>query len=100
MRLARGFFTEPFVTILGDEVYLNSNHAHLSGLAGSVFDAVCGLMHTNDLQQIKRNYGVQIQDCQITRLIEKPVFIKNNLLGCGTYIFTPRIFDAIEATSP
>lgn len=97
---AREYFNKPFIVILGDELYLNSNHHKMKELNSSGFDAVCGIMHTNDLHQIKRNYSVKIQDGCIKSLVEKPVIIENNLLGCGTFIFTPRIFDSIEATHP
>src|SRR5262249_45973645 len=82
----------------GDELYLDSNHAELASLAGQPFDAVCGVTRTADLEQIKRNYGVRLEDGRITRLVEKPTRIENDLLGCGTFIFTPAIFDAITRT--
>ena len=98
--LCRDRFTSPFVTILGDELYANTNHARLAEFEGRRFDAVCATMHTDDLHQIKRNYGVRIEDGRVTALAEKPAGIENDLLGCGTYVFTPRIFEAIEATAP
>jgi dTDP-glucose pyrophosphorylase len=100
MLLARKYFKEPFITILGDEVYLDSNHTQLKDLANCKFIAACGVMHTNDLHQIKKNYSVRIEDGHIISVVEKPTSIENDLLGCGTYVFTPRIFDAIEATAP
>jgi len=98
--LVKDQFREPFVTILGDELYLESNHRHLLETLPPDFDAVCGVMRTGDLHQIKRNYSVQVEDGRITRLVEKPAVIENNLLGCGTYVFSPRIFEAIERTAP
>ena len=102
--LARGMLTarerlrEPFVTILGDEVYLGSNHAELRELWNREFRAICGVMHTDDLHQIKRNYSVSLADGRIAAVVEKPAEIVNDLLGCGTYVFTPEIFEAIEKT--
>jgi UDP-N-acetylglucosamine diphosphorylase / glucose-1-phosphate thymidylyltransferase / UDP-N-acetylgalactosamine diphosphorylase / glucosamine-1-phosphate N-acetyltransferase / galactosamine-1-phosphate N-acetyltransferase len=97
--MTRDYFSEPFITILGDEFYLNSNHEQLASLFDQQADAVCGVMRTRDLNRIKRNYSVSLQDGHITSLVEKPATIENDLLGCGTYLFTPKIFDAIEATS-
>ena len=37
---------------------------------------------------------------RIVVLDEKPNVIESNVLGCGTYVFTPEIFDAIERTRP
>jgi dTDP-glucose pyrophosphorylase len=98
--LARDHFTEPFVVVLGDELYLDSNHAELAHLVDQRFDAVCGVTHTANLEQIKRNYSVQLAGGRITRLVEKPTRIENDLLGCGTFVFTPSIFDAIARTPP
>ena len=100
MLLSRDQFREPFVTILGDELYLGSNHRRLLDDLPPDFDAVCGLLRTGDLHQIKRNYSVRVEEGRITRLVEKPEKIENGLLGCGTYVFSPRIFDAIETTPP
>jgi NDP-sugar pyrophosphorylase family protein len=98
MLLVRDRFREPFVTILGDELYLYSNHHRLAESLPQDFDAVCGLLRTDDLHQIKRNYSVTVENGRITRLVEKPVTIENDLLGCGTYVFSPGIFEAIEST--
>jgi len=98
--LAKQFFQEPFVALLGDELYLGSNHQELKQFFDEPFDAVCGLLRTDDLHQIKRNYSVQLESERISSLIEKPVEIENDLLGCGTYLFTPEIFEAIENTKP
>jgi dTDP-glucose pyrophosphorylase len=98
--LCRDLFREPFITILGDELYANSNHSRLAELYGLPFDAVCAVMRASDLHQIKRNYGVQIEDGRIVSLVEKPSEIRNDLLGCGTYLFTPGIFDAIAGGKP
>ena len=99
--LAQPLLGEPFVTILGDELYVDSNHAGIQGAwtAGGL-DAMCGIKHTDDLHQIKRNYSVVVKDDRIVSLTEKPATIQNALLGCGTYVFTPRIFDSIGRTRP
>ncbi len=100
MLLAKDRFHEPFVTILGDEVYLDSNHHRLRESLPDRYDAVCGVLRTSDLHQIKRNYSVAIEGGRIAHLVEKPASIHNDLLGCGTYVFSPRIFEAIETTPP
>lgn len=97
--LVRDLFAEPFVTILGDELYLGSNHGALQSNWRPHYDAMCGLIRTDDLHQIKRNYSVTVADDRITGLEEKPQSISNSLLGCGTYVFTPSLFPAIERTA-
>jgi dTDP-glucose pyrophosphorylase len=96
--LAKDLLTEPFVVILGDELYLGSNHAELQDMAPRPFDAICGVMHTSDLGQIRRNYAVWLEDGRITRLVEKPTTLENDVLGCGTFVLTPAIFDVIART--
>lgn len=98
MLLARENLRDRFVTILGDELYLNSNHHELQCLAGEQFDAVCGVLRTTEVHQIRKNYSVSIRDGRVVSLVEKPATIENDLLGCGTYVFTPAIFDAIAQT--
>ena len=98
--VARELFDGPFVTILGDELYLNSNHHRLPECLDADYDAICGVLPHADLHQIKRNYSVVIEGGRITSLTEKPTRIENDYLGCGTYVFTPRIFAAIESTPP
>lgn len=96
--LSRSHFRAPFVTLLGDEVYLESNHTELTSALHHNFDAICGVLFTTDLHQIKQNYSVRIENGRIISLVEKPTVIENNWLGCGTYVFTPKIFEAIEST--
>lgn len=98
--LARDRFDEPFVTILGDELYLGSNHRGLTSMYDQRFDAICGVIDGAEPDQIRRNYGVRIEDGAITAVVEKPTTPENRLLGCGTYVFTPAIFDAIDSTPP
>jgi dTDP-glucose pyrophosphorylase len=98
IQLTREFFQEPFLTLLADELYLGSNHREIANVPPDGWDAVCGVSHTADMEQIKRNYSVRIVDDRITELIEKPALPHSDVLGCGTYLFTPAIFDAIEAT--
>jgi len=82
---------EPFVLLLGDEVYLESNHAAL-GTWASPYTAVCGIHRTDDLEVIRRNYSVELDGERITALCEKPQDASNPFVGCGTYLFAPTIF--------
>ena len=92
--------TEPFVVILGDELYLDSNHAELGKVALGGAIAACGVLRTEDKRLIGKNYSVAIADGLISGVEEKPVAPRNDLLGVGTYLFDPRIADAIRNTPP
>lgn len=99
LMLARSILVAPFVTILGDELYLGSNHARLLR-DDDTFDAACAVLQTSALDTIRKNYAVSIDGDRIVGLEEKPERILNDLLGCGTYVFDPSIFAAIERTAP
>jgi NDP-sugar pyrophosphorylase family protein len=82
---------EPFVTILGDELYLDTNHAELADVAGP-YTAVCAIHRTDDTDVIAKNYSVTLADGRITGLVEKPEVAPTPYVGCGTYVFDPEIF--------
>ena len=98
MLLAEEVLQEPFVTILGDELYHQSNHQKLLAEFDSTTKAICAVLQTRDMHQIKKNYSLKLNAQHIVSLIEKPTVIENNLLGCGTFVFTPEIFSAIKST--
>ena len=104
--LARGLLpaidrlAQPFVAILGDELYLNSNHGDLARLDLGSAVAACGVHQTRYKRQIQKNYSVRIADGRIAQLVEKPVAPHDDLLGVGTYILHPRMGDWIRRTPP
>lgn len=97
--LAESELPEPFVTILGDELYIGSNHGDIR-LPEEEFDCVCGIMKTDEPNLIRKNYSVTIEDGRIRDVEEKPRRVTNDLLGCGTYVFSPNVFDWIRRTPP
>lgn len=90
---------EPFVLLLGDELYLQTNHAAL-GDVPEPWTAVCAVRECEDVDLIRKNYALEIEDGRVVRLVEKPAEPPNRLLGCGTYCFTPEIFSDARATPP
>lgn len=98
--LARDYIKSNFVVILGDEFYLNSNHEELRIFPDKDYDAICGVKITGNHELIRKNYSVRIKNNRVVSLKEKPSIIENPFLGCGTYVFTPRIFEYIEKTKP
>ena len=87
----------PFVLMLGDELYLETNHAELARVP-EPWDVVCAVQACDDVDQIRKNYALEVEDGRIVRLVEKPVDLPNRLLGCGTYCFTPGIFADARGT--
>ena len=84
----------------GTRVYINSNHEIIPALWRSGYAAACGLIRTDDRNRIAKNYTVTIEGDRIVSLEEKPKAVESDILGCGTYVFTPEIFAAIERTRP
>lgn len=86
--------------ILGDELYYKADFSGLLNFLNKDFSGVCALKKTSHINMISKNYGVEISNGLIISLIEKPVEVKNNFLGCGSYLVTPEIFDCIRNTKP
>jgi NDP-sugar pyrophosphorylase family protein len=82
---------EPFFLLLGDELYLESNHADLRNVS-EPYTAVCAILPCDDLELVRRNYGVELSDGRVTALVEKPSALPSPWLGCGTYVLSPEIF--------
>ena len=87
---------EPFVLVLGDELYLGTNHDALAAV-GAPSPAVCAVHRTDDPEVVRKNYAVEVADGRVTALIEKPDAPAGPWVGCGTFLFDPAIFaDARE----
>jgi NDP-sugar pyrophosphorylase family protein len=91
LRVLEPHVTEPFVLLLGDELYLETNHAELARMPAP-YTAVCALHATDDPEIMRKNYSVLLEEGRITRLVEKPEHPTNGWVGCGTYLFHPDIF--------
>jgi glucose-1-phosphate thymidylyltransferase len=100
--LLEGRIFEPFLTILGDEIYIDTKHG---GMIREFEDrpesceCMVAVSKTDDVEAIKKNYTVDIDThWRVVDLVEKPEKPFNNLIGCGTYIFKPSIFPYIRMT--
>jgi len=85
-----------FCVILSDECYVESNHHELKTTHYREAIATCTLKEVDDKELIKRNYAVYLEGDAIQQLIEKPKHVDNDILGCGTYVFSPVIFPLLE----
>ncbi len=90
----------PFATILGDEVYVGSNHEELARWRERDADAVVAVRESPDPEQVSANYAVELDGDRVTGLVEKPARPTTRTMGCGTYLLGPSIFDALRATPP
>ncbi len=90
--LGRQIIDDYFCVILSDECYVESNHHELKNYPFRKAIATCGIKEVDDKELIRRNYAVRFQGQCIAELIEKPDHIDNDILGCGTFVFSPEIF--------
>lgn len=99
MLLAEPWLREPFVTVLADELYLESNHGALREPEGEWL-AVCAVRRTDDPRVVRKNYAVEIRDGRIVDCVEKPDGGGSGVVGCGTWLFRPEIFERIRRAAP
>jgi UDP-N-acetylglucosamine diphosphorylase / glucose-1-phosphate thymidylyltransferase / UDP-N-acetylgalactosamine diphosphorylase / glucosamine-1-phosphate N-acetyltransferase / galactosamine-1-phosphate N-acetyltransferase len=98
--LLKDSIKEPFMTILGDEIYAGTAHkAMLAEFEKRGSEAAIAVHRTPYVEEVKKNYAVRIDEkWNILDLEEKPQKPWNDLIGCGTYMFNPSIFGYIKKT--
>lgn len=93
------YVDSPFILVLGDIYFVADDLQHMIDKFYS--ENLHGLLSTkiDTLANIKRNFTV-IEDDNgfVKKVIEKPKYIENNVKGCGLYMFSPQIFEAIRKT--
>lgn len=99
LRILEHRITEPFVLVLGDELYLKSNQNALVNISVP-YVAICAIYPTADHGLIRKNYSVTMENERIISLTEKPEEVQSEFAGCGTYVFTPEIFKDVHETLP
>lgn len=94
------FINEPFLTMLGDELYLGSNHAEMKlSFEKERPQAMIGVIGGASEADIKKNYTLRInEEGFVQEVEEKPDKPWNDILGCGTYLFQPTVFQHIRNT--
>lgn len=94
--LAKEFVDDYFLVLLGDEFYKDSNHFRLRELSFSGTLATFGVLRSSDHSRIRKNYAVTLAGGQAVRLVEKPEEVNTDLMGTGTFVFSPQIFTEID----
>ncbi|WP_082761020.1 sugar phosphate nucleotidyltransferase [Leptospira alstonii] len=92
----------PFITILGDEFYFHPDHKKFiqTFRKHPKLIASIGVQKTTLLSRIRKNYSVELKGDRILELVEKPSDPPNDLLGLGSYLFTPAYFEYFKKTPP
>jgi dTDP-glucose pyrophosphorylase len=85
-----------FALMLSDELYWGSNHQEILRSNYERFAATIVVRPNSTNREIRKNFSVEMQGETVLRLVEKPAFSANGLLGCGTYVFSREIFDVLQ----
>ena len=96
--MLEGPVSGPFVLLLSD-IYME--YGPLAPLRNRFQDggAVLAVREEDDPGAVRRNFSVTSDDIgRVQRVVEKPVDITSMRKGCGLYLFSPTIFDAIQRT--
>ncbi len=95
---AEGFIGgSPFVMYLGDNLLRDGISELVDTFRSESPDALILLTPVPDPE----HYGVaELQDGQVSRLVEKPSDPATNLALVGVYMFTPAIFEAARSIAP
>jgi len=94
------YIKNPFLLFLGDIFYLSQNLKKMITLFNKYeVGGILAVKKEKNSESIKRNFSLILDKNNIVkRVIEKPRYVTNNLKGCGIYLFSLSIFDAIRNT--
>lgn len=96
----RGQMDGDFALILGDEFYRGTNHHALLDLwkKEKSASALIAVLKSEMLSEIRKNYSVQLNGTRVVELVEKPDLPPNEILGLGSYVFSPEYFHHFDQT--
>jgi len=91
---AQGLIPGRFIVVLGDCICKGGFNIP-EGMEQGV-----GVWKTNNVEDIKQSYSIEIKDNLIVRVEEKPKNVFNDLCGMGFYFFDQKVFNYIKITKP
>jgi len=94
--LSRQFINRYFCIMLCDESYISSNHQDLLDFPWNDALFTCAGIKVDDAALIRKNYAVIQQDGLLQQLVEKPASVPNDIMGSGTFICSPVIYEKLE----
>lgn len=94
--LAKPLIDDFFCIMLCDETYISSNHADLLRCTYREALFTCAGIKVDDASLIRKNYSVVQHDGQLQQLIEKPAVVPNDIMGSGTFVCSPVIFEKLQ----
>ncbi len=94
LSLVEKLVSEKFIVVLGD-CLCQGDFSFPAEMEQGV-----GVWRTGNPADIHRSYSVEISDGLITKVVEKPKELVNDLCGLGFYFFDRAVFNYIRKTSP
>lgn len=90
----------PFLLFLGDIFFRTDKlQQMIESIESDNISAVLATKTEYNKEAIQRNFAVLCDETgYVKRVIEKPKHVSNNLKGCGMYLFSLDIFDALRRT--
>ena len=95
--LTRPYVDDYVCVMLADECYVDSNHEEILATDYRSCLATCAVQATKDTHLIQENYAVYAQDGLVQRMVEKPDHTDGALLGLGTFVISPKVYEHLEA---
>lgn len=94
------YISSPILLSLGDVFYVTENIKSMEEkMLAHDAGAVLAVKNEENLDEMKRNFSVLLdENGMVKRVIEKPRHISSSIKGCGLYLFTQHVFDAIRRT--
>jgi len=95
---ARQYIKDYFLLMLGDEILIKPKLKVM--LRSYIHDGILGYNFTSNKESIKKTYSIELKGNFVTRVIEKPNYVLNNLQGTGHCILPKEYFDFIKYVKP
>jgi len=100
--LLEGYINSNFILFLGDiAIKIKRLLKHIRHIykADKENISLLACKRENDLVRLQQNFAIILNnEGRVVKVIEKPDQPPTKLKGCGVYLFTPRIFNAIKNT--
>lgn len=87
-----------FLVVLGDELYLGSNHSKLLDYMDREFSGVLTFREEADPEKVSKNFVANFDNGRVLSLIEKPKYPVDTIMGLGTYLLTSNVFKYLKDT--
>ncbi len=89
---------ETVILQLSDEIFIDLKIEEIKKAIQKDFDFYCGITFEDDIEKIKNNFSVEInEDFSLVKCVEKPQVVTNNIKGTGFTIFCPKTLEIVKS---